>query len=76
MIKRLKGIPRPHKVAISVLSVLIGLLSLAPSESAVAGRDQPEAINSQRLAEKNIGERQPLALAINIEEAPAATFNL
>lgn len=67
MIRRFKGLPRPHKVAISVLSVMVGLLSLAPSEPAMAGRVQPEPkLNAQIL-----GERQPLALVLNIEESTA-----
>lgn len=71
MIKHFQQFPRPHKVAISVLSVLVGLLSFAPSESAQAGRAQPEAVISPPL-----GERQPLALTLNIvepvpQEAPA-----
>ncbi|MBU3825680.1 MAG: peptidoglycan DD-metalloendopeptidase family protein [Candidatus Oceanisphaera merdipullorum] len=65
MIRRFKQFPRPHKVAISVLSVMVALLSLAPSESAIAGR----ALPAPELVSQTLGERQPLALAINIEES-------
>ncbi|MFD1006575.1 peptidoglycan DD-metalloendopeptidase family protein [Oceanisphaera ostreae] len=63
MIKRFKRLPRPHKVAISVLSVMVGLLSLAPSETVLASRSQPEA-----MQENPLGERLPLDLALTIPE--------
>src|SRR5699024_7235 len=65
MIRRFKQFPRPHKVAISVLSVLVGLLSLAPSEPAVASRHLPPPELSAQL----LGERQPLGLPLNLEDA-------
>lgn len=69
MIKHFQQLPRRHKVAISVLSVLVGLLALAPSESAMAGRSQPDA----ELTGIAIGERQPLPLTLHIaEQAPTA----
>lgn len=68
MIRRIKGLPRPHKVAISVLSVIVGLLSLVPAEPAIASRDQAPPELSTAL----VGERQPLALALNIEESAVA----
>ncbi|ART82192.1 peptidase M23 [Oceanisphaera profunda] len=68
MIERFQRFPRPHKVAISVLSVMIGLLSFAPSEPVVASRIQPEP----ELGGEVLGERQPLALAINVAESAAA----
>ncbi|ART80237.1 peptidoglycan DD-metalloendopeptidase family protein [Oceanisphaera avium] len=61
MIKHFQQFPRPHKVAISVLSVLVGLLSLAPSESAQAGRAQPTTVILEQ-----VGERQPLTLSLDL----------
>lgn len=57
MINSFKRFPRPHKVAISVLSVMVGVLSLAPLEPVEASRSQPAASAA-------ISERQPLALAV------------
>ncbi|MBO1520363.1 peptidoglycan DD-metalloendopeptidase family protein [Oceanisphaera pacifica] len=57
MIHRFKALPRQHKVAISLLSALVGLLFMAPTELALASRSQP-------AAGLNSGERQPLPLEL------------
>lgn len=68
MIKSFKQLPRRHKVAISVLSTVVGLLFLAPSESALASRSQPEQTTSSSQ-----GERLPLELAITFTEQQPIT---
>lgn len=64
MINHFKLLPRKHKVAISLLSVMVGMLLMAPSETALASRSQPA---SNLL----LGERQSLELTL--DDMPIAT---
>ncbi|GGB41214.1 peptidase M23 [Oceanisphaera marina] len=58
MINHFKLLPRKHKVAISLLSVMVGMLFMAPSETVLASRSQPATSLS-------LGERQSLELALD-----------
>lgn len=49
VIRLFKILPRGHRIAIGTLSAAMGLLLLAPTESALASRDQAAASTSQRL---------------------------
>ncbi|MGO1247755.1 MAG: peptidoglycan DD-metalloendopeptidase family protein [Oceanisphaera sp.] len=57
MIQRFKSLPRQHKMAISLLGALVGLLFMAPTELALASRSQPSS-------DLSVGERQPLPLEL------------
>ena len=64
MINPLKLLPRKHTVAISLLSIMVGMLVMAPTETVLASR-------SQSAASLAPGERQSLELAL--DDIPATT---
>ncbi|WP_417617330.1 peptidoglycan DD-metalloendopeptidase family protein [Oceanisphaera sp.] len=64
MINLLKRLPRQHQVAITLLSLMVGVLLMAPTEAVLASRSQP-------ASGLPIGERQSLELAL--DDMPVAT---
>ncbi|WP_375056228.1 peptidoglycan DD-metalloendopeptidase family protein [Zobellella sp. DQSA1] len=65
VIKVFKLLPRGHKIAIGALSAAMVLLIMAPTESALASRDQPDDL---------LPGSQPLVLAV--EDVPFVDENL
>ncbi|OXY80479.1 peptidoglycan DD-metalloendopeptidase family protein [Oceanimonas doudoroffii] len=56
VIRLFRILPRGHRIAISILAAGMGLLTLLPSESALASRDRPTGIT--------VGEPQTLPLEV------------